>query len=155
MARFSQRLTRASILAHGNPSERLRRQKSLSTGSESRNALVFTEEACSPLTHAPRKRTKTLGKPSKVAPFHNTLFPSPVYAPPAALSQNIKRKPITEWNMAGQLSTARRVTQRSTTAVKLSPTRIPLSFVPYDAEVRTSSRSNSFQSVVAFIPHLM
>ncbi|KZP31125.1 hypothetical protein FIBSPDRAFT_1037600 [Athelia psychrophila] len=152
MARFSQRLTRASILAHGNPSERLRHQKSLSTGSGSRKALVFTEEACSPLTHAPRKRTKTLGKPSKAAPFHNTLFPPPVYALPAALTQNVKRKPITEWNMAGQLSTARKVTQRSTTAVKLSPTRIPLSFVPYDAEARASSRSNPFHYVPSPTP---
>ncbi|KAF7976977.1 hypothetical protein HWV62_5057 [Athelia sp. TMB] len=156
--KISERLTRASVRAHGHPANRpLRRSSSsLAAESSSRRALVFREKVPSPLARGSRNRPpSTLVNLRRIPSLQTTLSTSPETA---LSTQPSRRKPVTEWKMASQpfRSARQEPTRRSFPATKLSPTRVPLAFVPLlDAKASCFSKSNPNVPVSSETPKLL
>jgi len=150
-ANLAGRLVRAAVLAHVNPTERLRRRLDSKIDDPSRRALQFIDEAHSPVKMISRGRTATLIDPRKIAPFHEPYFSTRGSQPPSPVMKTRKHKPVTKWKSACHLSPSsdsRAITNASAVHYKAS-TRVPLSFIPLkDAEMAYSSKLTSAQSIL-------
>ncbi|KAF7970629.1 hypothetical protein HWV62_23567 [Athelia sp. TMB] len=133
-----------------------RSSSSLAAESSSRRALVFREKVPSPLARGSRNRPPSTLVNLRRIPSLQTTFST---SPETALStQPSRRKPVTEWKMASQpfRSARQEPTRRYFPATKLSPTRVPLAFVPLlDAKASCFSKSNPNVPVSSETPKLL
>lgn len=146
--KVTERLIRAAVLAHGNPTERLRRRKDSAVDLTFRTALKFAETNIAPFKDAPQKRTATLVDPRKIVPFQNSLFLASECASAVPFPQTPAHQPVTKWKSDRGAFSRGKSANKTISAGTHDSIRIPLSFVLLqDAELAYSSKFNSSQSV--------
>jgi hypothetical protein len=156
--RLAERLIQAAVLAHANPTERLRHRRNSKSHESSRRALHFVKDVDSLVNMNSKGRAATLVDPRKIAPFHEPSSFTHGSLPLSLVTKTLKQKPLTTWKskcpeFSG--SSNPRGTKKKASSVHENSTRIPLSFIPLkDAEAAYTFKLTSAQSVF-FIPCLL
>ena len=147
-AKLAERLIRAAVLAHANPTERLRRRRDATTIGSSRQALNFVKETHSAIS---KGRTATLVDPRRVAPFQSSFSTlEPIRS--SVVVDSRKLKPVTKWKSVchGLSRDSNPPSARTCPSVirDKHSTRVPLFFVPLqDTETAHTSKRASTESV--------
>jgi hypothetical protein len=154
-AKLTQRLIRAAVLAHANPTERLRRRCDSKVDASSRRAFPFVDEPHAMVKMNSKNRTATLVNPYKIATFHEPSFPHESLSS-SPIRATLKQEPITKWKSAcvefSGLHTSRAIERKTSPVHHKTSTRVPLVLIPLkDAEIAYASRSTSARSDF-FIP---
>ena len=149
-AKLTQRLIRAAVLAHANPTERLRRRRDSKVDASSRRALHFVDEPRTMMKMNSKSRTATLVNPFKIAPFHEPSF-SHESLSSSPIKAALKQKPITKWKSAcvefSGLCTSSGIGRKTSIVHDKTSARVPLVLIPLkDAEMAYASKSTSSRS---------
>lgn len=158
--KVADRLIQAAILAHGDPSERLRRRYDSQIIDSTRRPLRFVsaQDAYSSMMIS-RARAVTLADPRKIAPFQPPSFIRRELPARELVICTPKRKPVTGWKMAcpGLASRLSRHNRPVSIPIQHDKTssRIPLHLIPLkDAEEAlrvTPNKSVSFYLIILCI----